>query len=680
MKNARYRQKIIALLAGLLLVSTVSPSVTPAEALSKEASPSASKSQGSMNAQDVEAFADEFFARQDIKALGVPGATFVVVKDGKVLLQKGYGYADVEKKIPVDPEKTLFRIASVSKVFTAAAVMQLVEQGKIDLNRDVQNYLGDIKMKNNTGSPVTMEHLLTHTTGFDIVDPPVGDSLSDDLSKEVKLEEYVKTWMPTVTRKPGEVYKYDNMASMLQGYIVQKIAGVPFNQYMKEHMFKPLGMNNSHFLLTQDLIPRLAVGYGPDNKATQVYNFIPNDMPYGGMLTTGSDIAKFMMAYLNKGKLGDSRILKEETVKEMGKTHIAIHPKVPNMAYGFEYSYQESYNGQYVIGKGGAAPRGFNSWMWLLPEQNVGAFIVYNKSGNLREQLFKAFMDRYYPQQEKVKQTYLKPTQDQLRRFEGVYRDLRVNYLVTRIHATSDGQLVLEHLKGKQTAKQIDPLLFEDEHGSKIAFKANPDGTIAYMYSNTDPIVWVEKLGTPERFKDIGEKHPYAEYINGLHQLGIVQSKADGTFGAQEPLTRAEFVEQVMKWIGIPASKNPTNLKDIDAVPQAGVIQSALEYGFITAPADQLFGPKEKITRQEAAAMMSKVMLTMGAKPIEGKITGNTDAWAENAAKFIVGMKFYGPEVSLSADGSADYKSKQIMTRQEAAALLYLASKWSYAP
>lgn len=680
MKSAGYRQKLIALLAGLLLVSSIAPSVTTAQALSNEASPSASKSPGSMNAQDVEAFADEFFARQDVKALEVPGATFVVVKDGKVLLQKGYGYADVEKKIPIDPEKTLFRIASVSKVFTAAAVMQLVEQGKIELNRDVQNYLGDIKMQNNTGSPVTMEHLLTHTTGFDIVDPPVGDSMSDDLSEEVKLTDYVKNWMPTVTRKPGDVYKYDNMASMLQGYIVQQMAGVPFHQYMKEHIFKPLGMKDSHFLLTQDLIPRLAVGYGPDNKATQLYNFIPNDMPYGGMLTTGSDMAKFMMAYLNKGKLGDNRILKEETVKEMGKTHIAIHPKVPNMAYGFEYSYQESYNGQYVIGKGGAAPRGFNSWMWLLPEQNVGAFIVYNKSGNLREKLFKAFMDRYYPMQEKEKQTYLTPTQDQLRRFEGVYRDVRISYLITRIHATTDGQLVLENLKGKQTAKQIDPLLFEDEHGSKIAFKANPDGTIAYMYSNTDPIAWVEKLGTPERFKDIGEKHPYAEYINGMHQLGVVQSKADGTFGAQEPLTRAEFVEQVMKWIGIPASKNATKLKDIDAVPQAGLIQSAIEYDFITAPADQLFGPKEKITRQEAAAMMAKVMLSMGAKPVEGTTTGNTDAWAENAVKFIVGMKYYGPEVSLSADGAADYKSKQAMTRQEAAALLYLASKWSLVP
>nr|WP_242069438.1 serine hydrolase [Paenibacillus dendritiformis] len=230
MRNARCRQKIIALVAGLFLVSTLSPNIAPVQALTQAASPT-SKLQRAMNAQDVEAFADEFFARRDVKALGVPGALFVVVKDGKVLLQKGYGYADAEKKVPVDPEKTLFRIASVSKVFTAAAVMQLVEQGKIELHRDVQHYLGDIQMKNDIGSPVTMEHLLTHTTGFDVVDPPVGDSISYDLASEVKLEDYVKKWMPAVTRTPGEVYKYDNMASMLQGYIVQQVAGVPFKVY-----------------------------------------------------------------------------------------------------------------------------------------------------------------------------------------------------------------------------------------------------------------------------------------------------------------------------------------------------------------------------------------------------------------------------------------------------------------
>lgn len=628
--------------------------------------------------RDIEAFADGFFGCQDVKELGIPGAVFVVVQDGKVLLQKGYGYADLDNKTPVDPQKTVFRIASVCKVFTAVAVMQLVEQGKIDLNRNIEAYLGDIKIENKTGVPVTMKHLLTHSTGFDRVDPPIGDSISYDLSKEVKLEDYVREWMPTVIHKPGEVFKYDNMASMLQGYIVQHLSGMPFNEYMEKHIFRPLGMGDSHFLMTPELKERLAAGYDNDNKAFPMYTFIPNDMPHGGMLSTGSDMARFMIAYLNKGRLGEASILQEETVNEMSRVHQAIHPKVPNMAYGFEYVLQEFYNGQHVIGKGGSAPGGFTSWMWLLPEHNAGAFIIYNKAGRLREMIFKAFMDRYYPKQDSIPREYLNPTKEQLRRFEGIYRDLRVNYILTRIQAPADGRLELENLTGKQTVRQIDPLLFEDEHGSPVAFKENADGTIKYMFSKTNPTSWAEKLPKPERFKDVAENHPYAEYVEGLHQLDVViEDKQDGIFGLGKSLTRAQFVTLIMKWTGIPASKTPPYFEDIRGIPEAGQIQAAFEYGFIKGTGERLFEPERPIVRQEAAAIVSNVMLLMGAKPIEGKLAGETDPWAEKGVKFIVGMECYGPEVSISKDGAVDYKSKKVMTREEASALIYLASKWN---
>ncbi|MCM3337694.1 serine hydrolase [Paenibacillus sp. MER TA 81-3] len=674
MIHSRIRKKAVIILASLLMVSSAVPSVY---ASSAEAGSYANKSLGLVSSKEVEAFADEFFERQDVKDMGIPGAVFVVVKDGKVLLQKGYGYADIDKKTPTDPEKTVFRIASVSKVFTATAVMQLAEQGEIDVNHDVQEYMGDIKIKNNTDFPVTVEHLLTHTTGFDIVDPPQGDSISYDLSKVYPLKEYVKEWMPTVIRKPGDVFKYDNIASMLQGYIVQNMSGLPFNQYVNENIFKPLGMNNSGFLMTPELREKLAAGYNEHNKTSPIYHFAPNDMPHGGMLTTGSDMAKFMIAFLNKGKLDGNRILKEETVKEMSKVHMGIHPKVPNMAYGFEYAYQDYYNGQNVIGKSGAAPGGFSSWMWLLPEQNVGAFIVYNKSGKLQEKIFKAFMDRYYPKPEPAPKKYLTPTKEQLRRFEGVYRDLRVSYVLTRIHAAADGRLELENLTGKQVVRQVDPLLFEDENGSQVAFKENPDGTIGYMFSKTNRVSWVEKLPQPERFQDVPDNHPYAEYIEGLHQLGIVGSKPNGTFGPNEPLTRAEFVVQLMNWTGIPASKAPLIFEDIHDMPEAGKIQTALEYNFIKGTSERLFEPNRPILRQEAAAIMSRVMSGFGAKPSEGAIAGDTDPWAESAVKFIAGKQYYGPEVSISPDGAVDYRSKKMMTRQEAAALIYLASKWS---
>ncbi len=171
--------KLPAVLSAALLVSFT---VSAASAVS--VSPDDATAQGPSYAKEVEAFADSFFNRSD---LGVPGAAIVIVKDGKVLLQKGYGFADVEKKQTVDPERTVFRIGSVSKAFTATAVMQLVEQGKIDLDRDMQTHMDVLRIDSRFQEPVTMKHLLTHTTGFDFTEPKPGDISSTASSRLSRL-------------------------------------------------------------------------------------------------------------------------------------------------------------------------------------------------------------------------------------------------------------------------------------------------------------------------------------------------------------------------------------------------------------------------------------------------------------------------------------------------------------
>ena len=660
------KKTMLSALAAVTVACAVVPAAASADSLPQEKAAPV-KSAAALDEKDIEAFADAFFKRPDIQAMGVPGALFVVVKDGKVLLQKGFGYANAEAKQPVDPVKTVFRIASVSKVFAATAVMQLVEQGKIDLKQDVQQYMGDVKLKNNTGSPLTMEHLLTHTTGFDVVDPPPGDMITGDLNAVTALKDYVVKTMPTVVHKPGEVYKYDNFASMLQGYIVEQVSGKPFHQYVNDHIFKPLGMNDSHFVLTPDMQSSLATGYNERNQPIPPYNTIPTDMPQGSMVTTGSDMAKFMLAQLNEGKLGEARILREETVKDMQSVHKAIHPKVPTMTYGFEFAFHHKLNNQYVIGKGGSIP-GFNSWMWLLPEQNVGGFIVYNSSSDLRNRLFEEFMDRYYPVERQ--KTYLQPAKSQLARFEGTYRDLRISYLTTRITA-QEGTLVLEDLMGKHTLKQVDPLLFEDEQGSPVAFQENKDGTIRFLFSKTNPAAWSEKLPMPDRFADVGKDHPYAAFIDGLHLLDVVQAGQDGKFRPDEPITRAEFAVWLVNWLGAVPAKGPSAFKDTADDPDAGKITTAFDMGVVTGTEKGFFEPDRPIMRQEAAVMASRLSLLLGHPPKEAKLAGETDNWAADAVRNIVGHGFYGPEVTPSADGTVDYRSKQVMTRKEAAAVLY---------
>ncbi|MCP1305686.1 serine hydrolase [Paenibacillus tyrfis] len=650
--------KLPAVLSAALLVS-----FTASAASAVSVSPDDAPAQGPSDAKEVEAFADSFFNRAD---LGVPGAAIVIVKDGKVLLQKGYGFVDVEKKQTVDPDRTVFRIGSVSKAFTATAVMQLVEQGEIDLDRDVQTYMDGLRIDSRFQEPVTMKHLLTHTTGFDFTEPKPGD-ISPDLDRYVPLKDYIAENMPTVVRKPGESYNYDNFASMLQGYIVQNVSGIPFHQYMDEQLFKPLGMKDSGFLLTPDIRSKLATDYGPDGKPLPLYAVSPTELPQGGMFATVSDVAKFMITHLNNGAYGGNRILQEATAADMHSIHLAIHPKVPQMAYGFETSNKKSYNGRKVIGKGGNIG-GFSSWMWLMPEQNVGGFIVSNKRTELHVQWFNAFMNHYYPKPAEP-DVYLQPTQAELARFEGLYSELRTKTSLTQVTAAPDGKLIVEAPgAGKQELRQIDDRLFKDADGNLLVFQENADKSIGYLQYRYE-VSTSKKLNVPKPFSDVRKEDGYAPYIATLQLLNLVKGKADGTFGPSEPITRGEFAAQTAGLLFMTLSKKPAVFADTQNHPAAAAIQTLHELGVIQGSSQSAFEPDKPITRQEAAVIVARTIQLGGASPMDAKLSGHTDPWALDGVKQIVALGLYGPEVKEAADGSVDYKAQQPMLRQEAAAL-----------
>ena len=218
-------------------------------------------------------FADAYFSRPDVKEQ-LTGALFLVVKDGKILLNKGYGYADVASKKPVNPDTTVFRMASIAKVVTTTAVMQLAEQGKIDLDHDISEYMGGITIPNKTGVHF-VKNLMTHTTGYDYTD-------SSKTASNVSLDDYVKEHIPTVIRKPGEAYRYDNMAFEQQGYIVQNVSKLPFETYTKKYIFKPLGMNSTDFAMTSDVKSNLAKGYDSRGNEIPVYDNYPEIFPSEG--------------------------------------------------------------------------------------------------------------------------------------------------------------------------------------------------------------------------------------------------------------------------------------------------------------------------------------------------------------------------------------------------------------
>nr|WP_231690736.1 serine hydrolase [Bacillus cereus] len=620
-----------------------------------------------LNPKDVEAFTNKVIPEK-MKKENAAGVALVVVKDNQILFQKGFGFSDKEKNTPIDPKKTVFRLASISKVFTASAVMQLVEQGKIDLNKDIVNYMGGLKYQNNMGEPVTMEHLLTHTTGFDYVDPRPEDIHYQE-NDYTMLKDYVEDNMPAVVRKPGDTYTYDNFASMLQGYIVQNLTNTPFYKYMAKNIFYPLEMHNSSFVMTNFIKEKLATGYDAKGNAIPFYQTRPTDMPQGSMFSTGSDVANFMIAQLNDGKFKNNQILQKETVEDMQKTKFALHPKYPNMTYGFEFFSPQSHNGQYVFGKGGNIP-GFSSLMWLIPEHKIGVFVVTNKdSSALPVEVFDDFMNQYFP--DKTKPEYLNPNEEELKKFEGVYRDLRLKNLMSHVNISEGKLYVSDKVYGKQELKQIDPLLFEDEKGNYMAFKLHKDGTVKEMIHWNSGSSAV-KLSEPERFKDVDENHPYAKFINPLHQYEVLQANKEGNFTPESSLTRAEFAYWLSQiaYFTPPSKKEPV-FSDVKNHPYSPHIQKLYEIGILYEKEGEQFHPDRAITRQEAAWITWQYLKMLGAPSADATLKGETDDWAIESVKNIVGHRLVGPEVIYNEDGSADYLSKQSMKRQEAAALLF---------
>lgn len=345
---------------------------------------------------DAEAWLDGFMPYA-LAAGDIAGAVVVVVKDGQVLLQKGYGYADLAKRTPVDPAETLFRPGSVSKLFTWTAVMQLVEQGKLDLDADVNQYL-DFKIPARDGKPATLRQIMTHTAGFE---EQIRALITAKDSEITPLGEALKHWVPERIHEPGSTPAYSNYATAVAGYIVQRVSGESFDDYIERHIFQPLGMAHSSFRqpLQPALLANMSKGYAKasDGEAKD-YEFI-SLAPAGSLASTGADMARFMIAHLQNGAYGDARILREDTARMMHTTGQASVGPLNRMMLGF---YETSVNGHRAIAHGGDT-QWFHSDLQLFPDDGVGIFVSMNSSGrdgatgHIRNALARGFADRYLP-------------------------------------------------------------------------------------------------------------------------------------------------------------------------------------------------------------------------------------------------------------------------------------------
>jgi CubicO group peptidase (beta-lactamase class C family) len=446
---------------------------------------------------DADAWLDGFFPFT-LQSNDIAGAVVVIVKDGQVLTQRGFGYADMAARKRVDPATTMFRAGSISKLFTWTAVMQLVEQGKIDLDADVNQYL-DFKIPPYQGKPITVRNLMTHTPGFEEAFKG-GIRFSGTVPP---LDEVLKRMLPERVYAPGATPAYSNYGAGLASYIVQRVSGIQFEEYVERNLFAPLNMTHASFRqpLPAQLAPFMAQGYPKASVEAKPYELI--SIPGAGSIAvSAADMAKFMIAHLNQG----AGLLKPETALLMhDPTHVTV-PGTDRMALGF---YELQVNGLSAIAHGGDL-NFFHSDMWIFPTKNVGLFVSMNSAGEhgatelIRVKLFEQFSDRYFPAASGAAPVELLTAKEHALMLAGSYISSRASFsnfvdagnFVGQVKITldKDGRPSVPEVLGGPQRKWIEtaPFVWQDAygHGRLGALVAN-DRVVRWSLDPVSPfMVW----------------------------------------------------------------------------------------------------------------------------------------------------------------------------------------------
>lgn len=491
----------IAIVALLSTVSAQVPSIAPPQVTPPAGAPEVGAKTPEMPPQqahaltkeDVEAWLDGFMP-SSLQRNDVAGAVVVVIKDNQVLLAKGYGYADVAAKKPVDPATTLFRSGSVSKLYTWTAVMQLVEQGKIDLDADVNSYL-DFKIPPRGDKPITMRNLMTHTPGFD---EAIRSLIVEDARALLKLGDQLKHWVPPRVTDAGSTPAYSNYGAAVAGYIVERLSGESFDEYIEHHIFAPLGMKYATFRqpLPKELEPYMAKGYKVASGEPQPFEIV-TAAPAGSSSISGSDMARFAIAQLQNGVFENQRILQETTAIKMHNTGNDIIPPLHRMLLGF---YESDMNGHRIISHGGDTEF-FHSDFNLYIDDKAGFYVSMNSLGKegaahtIRTMLLQEFSDRYFPgpgPEGKVDAAAAKKDAEMITGRYVLSRRPHTSFLSllnlmgqTKVTPGKEGGIVVSDLKdaagNPRKWREIGPMLWRDQNSNeRLAVKVEDNRVVRW--------------------------------------------------------------------------------------------------------------------------------------------------------------------------------------------------------
>jgi CubicO group peptidase (beta-lactamase class C family) len=483
---------VIGALVGFAAIVWGSPApLAPANSIAPPAASDSSQAADfRLERRSLEDFVDEFFAAH-MASLHVPGASLAFVKDGRQILAKGFGFARLNTRTPVVAEQTLFEVHSVSKLFTVTAVMQAVECGLLRLDDDVNRHLDTFQVPSTFRDPVRVFHLLTHTSGLEDQGVGIAARRESDL---LPLKEWMAGSLPPRVSPPGDVLRYSDCGICLAGCVVESAIGQPLARFMEEGILKPLAMRQSYF---QNCPPRLeqqrAVGYSFENGAyIGLPRYLSNAWPADGMMTTATDMARFMIAHLQDGKYDAVRILTQESAQAMHRRQFSHHPSLPGVCFDFFERYE---NNQRVIGHTGAGS-GFTSELLLSPRLNVGYFLATNSAQEDLVNAFReSFFDRFFPgRQAAIDSPPPETARNRPSQLTGWYWFNRYDRRTIQkigsltggfIHASqlADGALRVDG----RDYREIEPLVYRRTTGdgrSCLAFRKDARGQVAYLFAD----------------------------------------------------------------------------------------------------------------------------------------------------------------------------------------------------
>ena len=437
-----------------------------------------------VDARDLEQLVDAVLGKE-MEQQHVRGAAFAFVQDGRILLLKGYGVSSLASGRPVDPEQTIWRIGSISKVFTADAVLQLAERGRIALDADVNDYLHRVQAPRALDLPVTPAQLLTHTAGFDEIRP---GTQAPDRAGVLPLATFLASRLEPIS-PPGAVIAYSTYGMTLAGHLVEEVSSQPFEVYLRENVWRPLGMKRTCIDVPEEWSDDVAVGYEYENgvHVPQPWEWY-HTIPASSINSTAADMARWLLAHLGRGRTGDAVLMSAASMDNMLRQHATGHPRIAGFAYGWNENLEPGYP-RFLDHGGNMA--GFSAEALIVPERGTGFFLVHHgERANLRDPLKWAILERYFfdPSAPTPPQLPTDASAASLQRFVGRYgwntwchtcEDGRPSAVLT-VGANADGTLALN---GRRWV-EVEPRYFvRDDGRAHVGFAGDSAGEITHLFT-----------------------------------------------------------------------------------------------------------------------------------------------------------------------------------------------------